>query len=176
MRIIDTPFVGLKIIEAEIHEDQRGGFARAYCIEEFKEVGIDCYFVQDNLSYNIKKNTIRGMHWQSAPYGEEKMIRCLRGAVYDVVVDMRKNQSTYGKWFGVELSANNNQALFIPKGFAHGYQTLEDDTAVYYKVSEFYHPECAMGLRYNDDKINIPWKELEEELIISQQDKSWPSL
>lgn len=176
MEITHTEFEGLKVIGAEVHEDQRGSFIRAYCIEEFKQAGVNCCFVQDSISCNHKKNTIRGMHYQEEPFQEDKIVRCLRGAIYDVVVDMRKNQPTYGKWFGVELSAANNRALFIPKGFAHGYQTLEDDTILYYKMSELYRQECAVGIRYDDEKINIKWKELREPLIISQQDKSWPLL
>lgn len=173
MKILSTKFEGLKIIELDPHKDIRGSFARAYCAEEFKAVGINCTFVQDNLSQNYKKNTIRGMHWQQEPYGEDKLIRCISGAVYDVVVDIRENSSTYGQWFGIELSAENQKALFIPQGFAHGYQTLEGDSTVYYKVSESYHPERATGIRYNDEKINIEWKDLDCTPILSEQDAKW---
>ncbi|QHI71955.1 dTDP-4-dehydrorhamnose 3,5-epimerase [Aminipila terrae] len=176
MKILDTLFQGLKVIEMEPHMDNRGSFARAYCEEEFKEAGIDCHFVQDNISYNYKKNTIRGMHWQQEPYGEDKLIRCISGAVYDVVVDMRSGSKTYLKWYGLELTEENQKALFIPKGFAHGYQALEENSTVYYKVSQNYHPESAVGIRHDDRKININWRDLGCEKIMSEQDKKWELL
>ena len=173
MRILDTEFEGLKIVELEPHEDKRGGFARAYCEREFQEAGINCKFVQDNLSYNHKKNTLRGMHWQKEPYGDDKLLRCIGGAVYDVVVDIRPQSKTFMKWFGIELTEDNKKALFIPKGFAHGYQTLRDNSTLYYKVSEFYHPEVATGLPFDDAKIGIQWKNIDSEMIISEQDLHW---
>lgn len=176
MEFAGTPIEGLKIVEPRIHTDDRGSFVRAYCAEEFKQAGISCDFVQDNLSFNHRKNTIRGMHWQKEPFGEDKLVRCIAGAIYDVAVDLRKDSSTYGKWFGIELSAENHQALFIPKGFAHGYQTLEDDTAVYYKVSQAYHPESGAGVPHNDKKLQIKWKELDCECTLSEQDRNWERL
>ncbi|MBE6033266.1 MAG: dTDP-4-dehydrorhamnose 3,5-epimerase [Clostridiales bacterium] len=176
MKIINTEFEGLKVIELEPYKDERGSFARAYCTEEFKDAGIYCNFVQDNISHNHKKNTIRGMHWQEEPYGEDKLIRCISGSVYDVVVDMRQNSETYLKWYGIELTEENQKALLVPKGFAHGYQTLADNSTVYYKVSQSYYPESAIGIRYDDKKINIYWKGLETEIIMSEQDKKWELL
>lgn len=176
MRILATEFDGLKVIELDLKEDERGAFARVYCEKEMANCDIHCSFVQDNISTNHKKNTIRGMHWQKEPYGEDKLIRCIAGSVYDVVVDVREESPTYLHWFGIELSAKNQRALFLPKGFAHGYQTLEDNSTVYYKVSQFYHPASAKGLRYDDPIIQIAWKHLEEPLIISEQDQKWEYL
>lgn len=176
MKIIETEFEGLKVIELEPHKDERGSFARAYCEEEFKRAGINCVFVQDNISHNHKKNTIRGMHWQADPYGEDKLIRCISGAVYDVVVDMRPDSKTYLKWYGIELTAENQKAFFIPKGFAHGYQTMQENSTVYYKVSQSYHPESAKGILYNDPKIRIEWKQLSCPMILSDQDKKWETI
>lgn len=176
MRFIETPLAGAFIIEPDRKEDDRGYFARAYCIEEFKHAGIEVNFVQDNMSFNHKKNTIRGLHYQKAPYGEDKFARCVNGSVFDVIVDMREDSTTYLKWFGVELSAENGRALFVPGGFAHGYQTLTDHALFYYMVSCTYHPEAAVGIAYNDPKIGVKWKELECEMILSEQDKEWEKL
>ena len=146
----ETKLKGAYIIELELLEDERGFFARSFCIDEFKKNGIDFNIVQCNISYNKEKGTLRGMHYQIAPYEEAKIVSCIRGAIYDVIIDLRQESPIYCKWFAVELSAKNYKILYIPKGFAHGFQTLEDDTVVFYQMSEFFHPECTRGVRWDD--------------------------
>jgi len=176
MKVIDTEFEGLKIIELEPHKDERGSFARAYCAKELKEAGINCTFIQDSISHNYKKNTIRGMHWQEEPYGEDKIVRCLTGAIYDVVIDLREKSSTYLKWFGIELTADNEKAIFVPKGFAHGFQTLEPNSTLYYKMSQEYVKKSGKGIRYDDKKIGVKWINMTQEPIVSEQDLQWELL
>ncbi len=152
-----TSLPGAYIIEPELHEDERGAFARTFCQNEFKEHGLKDHFVQCNISYNKKKGTLRGMHYQAAPHQEAKLVRCTAGAIYDVIVDLRPESSTYRQWTAVELTAANRRALYVPEGFAHGFQTLCDDSEVFYQMSEFYHPESARGLRWDDPAVLIAW-------------------
>lgn len=173
MFFIKTKFSNVFILEPDRKEDARGHFSRAYCTIEFENNGINIGFVQDDLSFNHKMNTIRGMHFQRPPFGEDKIVRCIAGKIFDVIVDMIKESSMYLQWFGLELSAKKENMIFIPKGFAHGYQTLTDNTAVYYKVSEFYNPEASCGIYFNEPNFGIKWKNIESELIISEQDKGW---
>lgn len=173
MIILPTNFEGLKIIEMQVNKDDRGNFARAYCKEEFADAGIFYDFVQDNISQNTRKNTIRGMHWQREPYTDAKIVRCITGSILDVVVDIRANSPTYLKWYGINLSEHNGVALFIPKGFAHGFQTLCDNSTVYYKVSDSYCKESGCGLRYDDPKIGIKWERMDCDITISYQDLKW---
>lgn len=167
----ETKLKGAYIIELEPIEDERGFFARSFCIEEFKKNGINFNIVQCNISYNEKKGTLRGMHYQVAPYEEAKLVSCIKGAIYDIIIDLRKSSFTYCQWVAVELTAENYKMLYIPKGFAHGFQTLEDNSVVFYQMSEFYHPECARGVRWDDPAFGIKWPLAE--VIISAKDRGY---
>jgi dTDP-4-dehydrorhamnose 3,5-epimerase len=165
---------GSFIIEPDVLTDDRGWFARFYCKNEFKEIGHEKEWVQLNHSVTNKKGTIRGMHYQVQPFREIKMVKCIAGAVYDVLIDLRKDSSTFLKWFGAELSAKNRKMLYIPEGFAHGFQCLEDNCELIYHHSEFYTPNSEGGIRYNDPVINIEWPL--PVTIISPRDQSHPWL
>ena len=167
----ETRLKGAFIIEPERLEDDRGFFARTFCIEEFRKHGIEFRVVQCNISFNKKKGTLRGMHYQIAPYEEAKLVRCTRGAIYDVIIDLRPESPTFKQWIAVELTAENRRMLYVPKGFAHGFQTLEDNTEVFYQMSEFYHPEYARGVRWDDPAFGIEWPI--KEIIVSAKDASW---
>ena len=145
------------IIEIEKIEDERGFFARTWDKEKFLENGIDFEFLQSSISLSKKKGTIRGMHYQTKPFEESKIIRCTRGSIFDVIIDLRSDSKTFKEWFGIELSENNYRCMYIPKGFAHGFQTLEDDSEVTYQISEMYKPEYAKGIRWNDEFFEIKW-------------------
>lgn len=163
--------IGAYIIELEKREDERGFFARSYCAKEFRDHNLPTRFVQINISNSKKKGTFRGIHYQKHPYREDKLIKVTRGAIYDVIIDIRKNSSTFGKWFGVELTAENHKMIFVPKGFAHGHITLKDNTEIIYLASQFYTPNAEGGIRYNDPTFNIklPLKVTN----ISKKDESW---
>jgi dTDP-4-dehydrorhamnose 3,5-epimerase len=161
------------IIEPERIEDERGFFARAWCKKEFEAHGLNPCVVQINLSFSKKRSTLRGMHYQGVPHQEAKLFRCIRGAIYDVIIDLRPASPTYLKWIGVELTADNRKMLYVPEGFAHGYQTLVDNTEVLYPVSQFYSPESERGVRWNDPTFGIEWPD-RDNVVISQKDKSWP--
>lgn len=169
-----TRLPGAFIIEPEERRDERGFFARTWCREEFVAHGLEPDFVQRNLSANPARGTLRGMHWQAAPHGEVKLIRCGRGAIYDVIVDLRPASPTYRQWIGVELDEANHRLLYIPKDFAHGFQTLTDDVEVSYMVSHAYAPSAGRGIRYDDPSIGISWPL--PVTRISDQDKAWPPL
>lgn len=170
----ETKLKGAYILELEKHGDERGFFARAWCQKEFEEHGLPTEMVQGNISRSRHAGTLRGMHYQRAPYGEDKLIQCTKGAIYDVIVDMRSDSPTYLDWLGVELTAENYKMLFVPKGFAHGYLTLEDGSEAFYLVSQFYAPGYEEGVRYDDPAIGIEWpREVE---IVSEKDQSWPYL
>jgi dTDP-4-dehydrorhamnose 3,5-epimerase len=145
------------IIEINQLEDERGFFARGFCAKEFERYGLISHFVQNNISYNKKKGTLRGMHYQEAPHSEAKLVTCIRGAVYDVFLDLRDDSPTFRQWEAVELNAEEFKMVYIPQGFAHGYQTLQDETAVFYQVSEFYHPESAKIVYWKDPALKITW-------------------
>lgn len=168
----ETRIKGAYIIELEPLADERGFFARSYCQEEFEKHGLNTRIVQCNISYNKKRGTLRGMHYQVAPHEEIKLVRCIRGAIYDVIIDLRPNSPTYTQWLNVELSSQNYNMLYIPEGMAHGFQTLEDDTLVYYQMSEFYHPECTRAVRWNDPAFGIKWPEVSKR-IISDKDRDY---
>jgi dTDP-4-dehydrorhamnose 3,5-epimerase len=163
---------GAYLIDLDKHEDERGFFARSWCVDEFEEHGLNPHLVQCNISFNKKRGTLRGMHYQAAPYEEAKLVRCTMGALYDVIIDLRSNSPTYKEWFSVELTAQNRRALYVPEGFAHGFQTLVDDTEVFYQMSEFFHPECARGVRWNDPKFKVVW--MMDTIVISEADSSYP--
>lgn len=176
MEFVKTLFDGLFVIKTNVSKDNRGYFMRSYCKNEFKSAGINCDFMQENISFNAKINTVRGMHFQKEPYAEDKLVRCISGGIFDVVVDIRQNSPTFLKWFGIELTEENATALFIPKGFAHGFQTLQDNSAIYYCISQEYNQQSTDGILYNDKKINIKWKNIDSKMIISDKDLSWRQL
>lgn len=167
-----TKLNDVHIVKLEALTDERGFFARSWCKQEFSDQGLvnDC--VQTNLSFNKSKGTLRGMHYQAEPHGEVKLVRCMKGAIYDVVIDLREQSSTYLGWLGVELNDENRDMLYIPKGFAHGFLTLRDNTEVFYQMSEFYKPDAARGLKYDDPTFNIQWPIAVQE--IAEKDRAWP--
>ena len=165
---------GAYLIQLERRTDARGTFARAFCAREFAALGLRESFVQANISTNLKAGTVRGLHFQRDPHAEAKLVQCVKGSIYDVVVDMRKESATYLQWTGAELSDANGMMIYVPAGFAHGYQTLLDETNVLYLVSEFYTPESEGGLRHNDPKLAIEWPHAVSE--ISEKDGRWPLL
>ena len=171
MIFTETCLSGAFVIDLEPYRDSRGFFARSFCQNEFKQHGLSPLVAQCNISFNISKGTLRGMHYQS-PQGEAKLVRCTLGSIYDVIIDLRFNSATYGEVFGTELSRKNQLMLYIPSGFAHGFLTLEDETEVFYQMSEFYFPEQARGLRWNDPSFAINWPEPVE--VISERDNSYP--
>ena len=169
-----TDLKGVYLIEIEAIKDERGFFARSFCREEFEKYGLNSNIVQCNISYNKKKGTLRGMHYQVKPHEEAKIVSCVKGSIYDVIVDLRQDSPTYYQWFTVELSTENYKMLYIPEGFAHGFQTLEDNTVVFYQMSEFYHPECSMGVRWDDPAFNIIWPD--DERTIAAKDLQYPDV
>jgi dTDP-4-dehydrorhamnose 3,5-epimerase len=173
MIFTETKLKGAFTIQIEKREDERGFFARAWCRKEFEAHGLTSHLAQANLSFNKEKGTLRGMHYQIVPLQEVKLVRCTRGAIYDVIIDLRSASATRGQWFGAELTAENHQMLYVPEGFAHGFQTLEDGTEVFYQVSQFYSPEHERGVRWNDPLFGVTWPEAENR-IISPKDLNWP--
>lgn len=165
---------GSYIIDIEKYSDERGFFARGYCDKEFEAQGISFDMVQANIGFSMHKHTIRGLHYQTAPHAEAKLVRCTKGALFDVIVDLRKDSPTYREWTGIELTPENRTMFYVPEGCAHGYQTLKDETEIFYMVSAFYAPEYEHGLRWNDPVFNIQWKE-NEDIIISNKDQNWPN-
>ena len=172
MKFKKTKIKDLYIIEPESKVDKRGYFARIFCQKELKKIGSDFKIVQVNRSLTRKKGSIRGLHFQKNPRAENRIVTCIKGRVYDVAVDLRKNSATYGQWVAQELSEKNKKMLLIPKGFAHGFQALTDDCELLYFMSEFYSPEYSSGIRWNDTFINIKWPL--KPTIMSQKDKNWP--
>jgi len=169
---IETGLKGAYVIEIEKLKDHRGFFARSWCQKEFDGHNLASTVRQANISSNMKKGTLRGMHYQLSPYEETKLVRCTRGAIYDVIIDLRPASPTYSQWIGVELTAENYKMLYVPENFAHGFQTLKDDTEVTYQVSQFYTPGSENGIRWDDPAIGINWPI--EVQVISEKDKSWP--
>jgi dTDP-4-dehydrorhamnose 3,5-epimerase len=174
MRFIATKLEGAYIVEPEPQEDSRGLFARTFCAREFREQGLVATFVQCNTSWNAHKGTVRGLHYQLPPSSEAKLVRCTAGALRDVVVDLRPGSPTYLQHVVVELTARNRLALYIPKMFAHGFQTLEEETEVFYQMSEYYAPSLATGMRYDDPKLGINWPL--PVTSISDKDQTWALL
>lgn len=175
MKIESTNFPGLIIIEPAIYKDDRGYFFESYNTGTLNLQGINYVFVQDNQaksSYGV----VRGLHYQLAPFAQTKLIRVLKGNIYDVVVDIRKNSATYKQWFGIELSEENHKQLLIPKGFAHGYSVLSNEAVILYKCDDFYNKEAERGILYNDKLLNIDWKINEDKCIISAKDKTLPDI
>ncbi|WP_298723319.1 dTDP-4-dehydrorhamnose 3,5-epimerase [uncultured Ferrovibrio sp.] len=174
MKFTETKLPGAFIIDLERREDDRGFFARVWCRKEFLDHGIDIDILQGNLSVNPVPGTLRGMHYQEKPYGEAKLVRCQRGAIYDVIVDLRPGSPTFRQWIGVELTAESHRMLYVPDGFAHGFQTLVENSEVNYLVSQYYTPDAGRGVRYDDPVLNITWPLPVSR--ISEQDKGWPLL
>ena len=174
MKRIDTEIEGVCIIESDCFGDNRGWFMETYNQAKFHELGIDNVFVQDNMSYSAQKGTLRGLHYQKAPYSQAKLVRCTKGKVIDVAVDLRIGSPTYGKWASCELTAENKRMFFIPKGMAHGFLTLTDDVEFQYKCDELYNKEAEGGIRYNDPTINVDWGSLLNgiEPVLSEKDKT----
>jgi dTDP-4-dehydrorhamnose 3,5-epimerase len=174
MIFTETCLKGAFVIDLERLEDQRGFFARSWCEREFAGHHLETKWVQANISYNKKKGTLRGMHFQVSPHEEEKLVRCIRGKLFDVIVDFRQGSDTFKKWFGVELSAENRRMIYIPKEFAHGFVTMDDDNEVFYLMSEFYAPGYGRGIRWDDPAIGIIWPE--KITVISDQDKNYSTI
>lgn len=174
MKFEPTSLAGVYLVHLEPRADERGTFARAFCAREFAAEGLETSFVQANVSTNRRAGTVRGMHFQRAPDAEVKLVRSVKGAIYDVVVDIREDSATYLRWFGAELSEDNGLAMYVPKGFAHGYQALTDGAAVFYFVSALYAPQSEGGLRFDDPKLAIRWPHVVSE--VSSKDKTWPLL
>jgi dTDP-4-dehydrorhamnose 3,5-epimerase len=170
MKFIPTPLTGAFVIEPEPREDSRGAFARVFCRDEFTAQGLIADVAQCNLSFNPHKATLRGMHYQLAPHQEVKLVRCPQGAIFDVIIDLGSGIS--GRWFGVELTADNRRMLYVPKGFAHGYVTLTDNSEVFYQVSEAYHPQFERGVRWDDPAFNIRWPM--KPMLLSDKDRDHP--
>lgn len=171
MQFLATSLPGVFEIRIEPHCDGRGFFARAWCEEEFAAHGLNPRLVQCNISFNSRKGTLRGMHFQIAPHAEAKLVRCTRGSIYDVILDLRPESSTYKQWVGLTLTAKNRAMAYVPEGCAHGFITLEDDTEVFYQMSEAYNSESARGVRWNDPAFGIVWPAQVE--VISQRDAEY---
>ena len=169
----ETKLPGVFIVDLQRLEDDRGFFCRSFCRNEFAGRGLNPDVAQCNISFNRDAGTLRGMHYQSTPHAEDKLIRCTRGKLYDVIVDLRRESPTFKQWIGLELTGDNRRMLYVPKGCAHGFQTLEDNTEVFYQMSEFYHPESAHGVRWNDPAFGIQWP-AGVPVIISERDRNWP--
>jgi len=174
MKFLPTPLAGAWLVELERREEERGFFARTFCAEEFQATGLASSFVQCNISFNVQRGTLRGLHYQKSPAAEAKLVRCTAGGILDVIVDLRPDSSSYLQHFAVELNARNRLALYVPEGFAHGFQTLEDQTEVFYQMSTFYVPTLASGIRPSDPKLAIAWPLPVSR--ISEKDQQWPLL
>ena len=172
MKFTETPLAGAFIVDMTPFEDDRGLFARHWCRREFEQRGLPTDICQINFSSNPAKGTLRGIHYQVPPYGESKFIRCVQGAVYDLMIDLRPESSTYGESFGVELSQDNNRSLFVPAQFGHGYLTLENNTSVIYHVSEFFTPDAEAGIRFDDPRFQVKWPI--KPVVVSEKDRNWP--
>jgi dTDP-4-dehydrorhamnose 3,5-epimerase len=168
----ETRLQGAYVIEFEPIEDERGSFGRAFCRNEYEKHGLNPRVAQCNISFNKAKHTLRGMHYQTKPHEEARLVRCTRGRIYDVILDLRPDSPSFKQWFAVELTAENRTMLYVPEGFAHGFQTLEDETEIFYQMSESYAPRHARGVRWNDPAFGIQWPAREP--ILSERDRSFP--
>ena len=172
MRFTATPLAGAVVIDIEPQRDERGLFARVFCREEFGTAGLPGAFVQASVSHNLRRGTLRGLHFQAAPHEEPKLVRCTRGAIHDVIVDLRRDSPTHCRWFAVELTADNRRTLYVPPGFAHGFQTLVDDAEILYQMAEPYAAEFARGVRWNDPAFAITWPIATP--FMSERDAAYP--
>jgi dTDP-4-dehydrorhamnose 3,5-epimerase len=173
MRFLQTPLSGAWVIELEQIEDERGSFARSFDAEEFAARGLNPTVAQCNISFNVRRDTLRGLHYQAEPHGESKLVRCVRGAIFDVAVDLRPDSPTLCRWHGVELNADNRLAFYIPAGFAHGFQTLTDGAEVLYQMGNAYVPEASRGVRFDDPAFGIEWPAAEK-VVVSERDRTYP--
>ncbi len=173
MILTETDIEGAFVVAPERFEDERGFFARAWSEREFAERAVAAHFIEGNVSHNVRRGTLRGMHYQAAPHGQAKLVRCTRGRIYDVGVDLRPDSPTFRRWVGAELSAENRLMLYLPAEFAHGYLTLEDDTEVYYLVDNVFAPDSARGARWDDPAFRIEWPDAGS-LIINERDRTYP--
>ena len=169
----ETKLKGAFVIEPQKFEDARGFFARSFSKTEFVDHGLKAEFVEAGISFNLRKHTLRGMHYQTAPHAQAKLVRCTRGAIYDVMIDLRRGSPTYKQWFAQELTADNRLMLYIPEGFAHGFETLEDGSEVFYQLSDCYTPATERGVRWNDPAFAIHWP-VKEGLIMNERDRNYP--
>ena len=174
MILTETPLRGAFVIEPEPLADTRGLFARTWCRREFEARGLETRIAQCSTSFNRRKGTLRGMHYQQPPFAETKIVRCTRGSMYDVIIDLRSDSSTFARHFAVVLTAENRKMLYVPTGFAHGFQTLEDDTEIFYQMSEFYSAEHARGVRWNDPVFGIRWPD--DDRTIEDRDRNYPDV
>ena len=172
MIFVETELPGAYVVELEKREDERGFFARTWCEREFRQHNLNPLTVQCNISFNKRKGTLRGMHYQVAPVAEAKLVRCAQGAIYDVIIDLRQESPTFKRYLGVRLTAQNYKMLYVPEGFAHGFQTLEDNTEVFYQMSEYYAPQSARGVRWNDPAFKIEWPIREP--MMADRDRNYP--
>jgi len=172
MKFVPLLLSGAYLVELKPVHDERGFFARTWCADEFKKRGLSTKLAQCAISYNRRRGTLRGMHYQAEPYAEAKLVRCSAGAIYDVIVDLRQGSATYRQWLAVELTAANHKMIYIPEGFAHGFQTLADDSEVFYQISEPNVSECARGVRWDDPVFRIKWPIADP--IISDRDRNFP--
>ena len=172
MKFEQSPLPGAFVVDLDRKDDERGFFARTFCHDEFSEHGLVADYAQSSVSFNKRKGTLRGMHFQKKPHEETKLVRCTMGAIYDVIVDLRPGSPTQTRWFGIELSAVNRRAFYVPKGFAHGFITLADESEVLYQISTQFHPESAAGVRWNDPAFTIEWPL--EAVVMSGRDRSYP--
>ena len=172
MIFTETKLQGAFVVELEKREDERGFFARSWCQKEFEQHNLNPRTVQCNISFNKKKGTLRGMHFQVAPFAEAKLVRCTRGAIYDVIIDLRPGSPTFAQHISETLTADNFKMLYVPEDFAHGFQTLEDDSEIFYQMSEFYSPQCGRGVRYNDPAFGIEWP-IPNPIMI-ERDRNYP--
>jgi dTDP-4-dehydrorhamnose 3,5-epimerase len=169
----ETKLKGAYLIEPEKFEDQRGFFARAFSDQEFSDHGLHGHFVEASISFSLRRHTVRGMHFQAPPHAQAKLVRCTRGAIFDAMIDLRPGSSTYKQWFAQELTDQNRLMLYIPEGFAHGYQTLEDESEVFYQLSQSYAPASERGVRWNDPVFGINWP-VTDGVIMNDRDRSYP--
>jgi len=174
MQKIETKLPGVFILEPQVFGDHRGWFVETYSAVKFSEMGIDTVFIQDNHSFSAQKGTLRGLHFQNNPMAQTKLVRCTKGKILDVAVDIRKGSPHFGEWISVELTAENYRQLYIPQGFAHAFLTLTDDVEVQYKVDAYYSKECDRGIRYNDPDIGVEWGDIDP--VLSDKDKTSPML
>jgi dTDP-4-dehydrorhamnose 3,5-epimerase len=175
LRFTQLDLAGAYLIDVEPHSDDRGFFARTFCTREFLDHGLDATIAQCSSSFNIRRGTLRGMHYQATPHEETKVVRCTSGRIFDVIVDLRPDSTTYANWHGVELSSDNHRMLYIPAGFAHGFQTLEDNSEVFYQISVDYVPSASRGIRWNDPSLAIEWPIIEG-ITISERDSALPGI
>lgn len=171
MNFTPTSLTGAYVIDVDPIKDERGFFARSFCQNEFSNLGLKSVIAQSNISYNTVKNTLRGMHYQQPPYAEAKLVTCISGSIFDVIIDIRPTSATYMQYFCCELTSSNRRSIYIPEGFAHGFQTLEDHSEVLYQMFDFFSPSHAWGIRWNDESFNIPWPS--SPAVISDKDMSY---